>query len=728
MGISTSTGTLVAGTSRTFNLAPASAITLTLPPNCRVTITESPATVAATSLGGNATRVHNPRLPGTFTYGPYPMGGSVLVENGSNSGSSVGWVRSDALIAESVDGTSSLVDGAGNSILNLDFPVASYGRITPAKKYATAAMTSGSAVLSVVGYAFTDADVGSTVGVLGAGVVSADYTVAANDGVLVGTVLSTADGVATLSVSATNTVSNAQCVFGVPIDTAIAAAVAACRAAYATTGISGQVVIPPGNYIAVASLPTGSGVGFRGAGRTNTRVFVVKVVADANDSTTASWIRKADGEGSALYDRINLNDFAVDGTYFAAVGTYGPDMKMISMSLTSNSTVQRLEITNNPSTALGFDESENCLIADNIILFPGRLARPNLTTGSSGGSGIGIATGSAAAATARGGRGLSMILRNNFIRGNWTVANGVNGTGRAGINIEASSATTAPTTYQNGILIEGNIIEGFFNGIVDSGGQGTVVRGNIVRKCTNGIKAGTNGVSTGGLPRDMQIIGNDVSDSITISTANAVGIVVTSTSAAVDTRGRVKVAHNKVRGSAGYGIQINGATSYPVENVDVFDNDVSESGLSGIRISGTTLKGLTVVQNRCISNGKLGTGGNTAPISVGASSVWTDGQLSGNTYLDYAGSPTQDASASISTSASLPGVFTDLQGTATLVGGTVTVTRQQITANSIVRITRRTTGGTLGHLSVALTAGTSFTINSSSGTDTSTVLWEIVQF
>ena len=117
MGTSTSTGTLTAGQSRTFNLAPASAVTLTLLPNARVTITESPAIVTATGLGGNATRVHEPRLPGSFTYGPYPMGGAVLVENESNSGSSVAWVRSDALIAESVDGTASLVDGAGNAFL-----------------------------------------------------------------------------------------------------------------------------------------------------------------------------------------------------------------------------------------------------------------------------------------------------------------------------------------------------------------------------------------------------------------------------------------------------------------------------------------------------------------------------------------------------------------------------------------------------------------------------------
>lgn len=68
MGISTSTGTLIAGQSRTFNLSPASAVTLTLSPNVRVTITETPATVAATGLGGNASRVHEPRLPGTFTF------------------------------------------------------------------------------------------------------------------------------------------------------------------------------------------------------------------------------------------------------------------------------------------------------------------------------------------------------------------------------------------------------------------------------------------------------------------------------------------------------------------------------------------------------------------------------------------------------------------------------------------------------------------------------------
>jgi hypothetical protein len=44
------------------------------------------------------------------------MGGSVLVENESNSGSSVAWVRSDSIVAESADGSLSLVDGGGKLV------------------------------------------------------------------------------------------------------------------------------------------------------------------------------------------------------------------------------------------------------------------------------------------------------------------------------------------------------------------------------------------------------------------------------------------------------------------------------------------------------------------------------------------------------------------------------------------------------------------------------------
>lgn len=66
-------------------------------------------------------------------------------------------------------------------------------------------------------------------------------------------------------------------------------------------------------------------------------------------------------------------------------------------------------------------------------------------------------------------------------------------------------------------------------------------------------------------------------------------------------------------------------------------------------------------------------------------------------------------------------------GAAVLVGGTVTVTNRIVTANSRIFLTRSTTGGTVGHLSYTISAGTSFTINSSSGTDTSTINWMIIE-
>lgn len=120
MAAITTTGTLTAGNSRTFALAPGSALTLTLLPNCRVTVTETPETVSASDAGGNSPRTHNHQLAGVFTYGPYAMGGSVVVDNASNSGSTVSWGRKDTVVSTSSDGTS-LVDGAGNPVAG--FPI-----------------------------------------------------------------------------------------------------------------------------------------------------------------------------------------------------------------------------------------------------------------------------------------------------------------------------------------------------------------------------------------------------------------------------------------------------------------------------------------------------------------------------------------------------------------------------------------------------------------------------
>ena len=67
-------------------------------------------------------------------------------------------------------------------------------------------------------------------------------------------------------------------------------------------------------------------------------------------------------------------------------------------------------------------------------------------------------------------------------------------------------------------------------------------------------------------------------------------------------------------------------------------------------------------------------------------------------------------------------------GIATLVAGTVTVNTTKVTANSRIFLTAQTSAGTRGSPGVtARVAGTSFTITSTSGTDTSTVAWWIAE-
>lgn len=67
-------------------------------------------------------------------------------------------------------------------------------------------------------------------------------------------------------------------------------------------------------------------------------------------------------------------------------------------------------------------------------------------------------------------------------------------------------------------------------------------------------------------------------------------------------------------------------------------------------------------------------------------------------------------------------------GTVALVAGTATVSTTKVTANSRIYLTTQTVGGTIGVQYIsARTAGTSFTITSTSGTDTSTVAWLIVE-
>jgi len=127
--------------------------------------------------------------------------------------------------------------------------------------------------------------------------------------------------------------------------------------------------------------------------------------------------------------------------------------------------------------------------------------------------------------------------------------------------------------------------------------------------------------------------------------------------------------------------------------------------------------GLTAAQSAALN---FQTGNGSPPYPVGGFATTLDGLLflaDQVTAVTWFGA--QDA---------VPPMPSVASGTVTLAAGTVTVANTEITAGSIVRLNRQAAGGTLGELSVALTAGTSFTVNSSSATDTSTVYYEIVSY
>ena len=66
-------------------------------------------------------------------------------------------------------------------------------------------------------------------------------------------------------------------------------------------------------------------------------------------------------------------------------------------------------------------------------------------------------------------------------------------------------------------------------------------------------------------------------------------------------------------------------------------------------------------------------------------------------------------------------------GTGTLVAGSLTVNTNKVTASSRIFYSVSTAGGTQGFLSYTISAGTSFTITSTSATDTSSINWIIIE-
>jgi hypothetical protein len=117
-------------------------------------------------------------------------------------------------------------------------------------------------------------------------------------------------------------------------------------------------------------------------------------------------------------------------------------------------------------------------------------------------------------------------------------------------------------------------------------------------------------------------------------------------------------------------------------------------------------------------------------INGGATALVIDGTVGAYVRLVSNGATAWTGSASLPTVPKTVATVAPVKtGTATLVAGTVTVADTAITANSVIRVTSKTLGGTPGALFIsAKTAATSFVISSTNAGETSVVQYDVVSY
>lgn len=367
------------------------------------------------------------------------------------------------------------------------------------------------------------------------------------------------------------------------------------------------------------------------------------------------------------------NGLGANNGFCADIAFYAPNSSSVGMrNKILNNTCKSTQVIFN---FLAFNIS-NCLISGNFI--------SGAKTSTTNNDGYGIVVYDTA----------SYTLPYSLTNFNTISNNTVTGTQGTGIYVASCDNTTItgntvsyvgavqldPTLPVGGIVLNGlfssqNTITG--NTISSSGKDGIVSSSNTTTTISgNTISAsGQHGIHLRGLNQSISVVGNNISASTNRGIFDDLAA-----------KTYITISGNSVYSSGSTGIEINGMT---------------KSVISGNVSANNSLKGI-------VSNG------NYNSITDNVLFDNTDGAFSGslaNGNMFRNNKFTNGAS----------------QGVATLVGGAVTVSTAEIKSTDIVLITRSAIGGTLGQLTVrGIVSGTSFLIDSSSGSETSSVYWQIV--
>lgn len=227
---------------------------------------------------------------------------------------------------------------------------------------------------------------------------------------------------------------------------------------------------------------------------------------------------------------------------------------------------------------------------------------------------------------------------------------------------------------------------------------------------------------------NLLILGNTINGRETGTTSRGIYVVATTSAGRWDMLRNCRISNNHISHTAHNGMDVSGA--YVTINDNSFWNCGMESGVNHYAIllnnNASTITSNVWVSGNIVNNNK----GSAQPFIVGVGNSGTAKSIvisrsNRGSNLSNAGVGTGNHSIN---SAQYANVDLDYMTgvTAAMTSGAVSNALPLIKATSRVIVSRRTTGGTVGHVSVNVTAGAGFNIISSSGTETSTFDYTIV--
>jgi Major tropism determinant N-terminal domain/Pectate lyase superfamily protein len=424
----------------------------------------------------------------------------------------------------------------GSLVLN----IRDYGAVGNYQTFATGAMTASSATFTdTTNGAFTSANVGQYITVVGAGAAGVDLSTT------ISSVQSSTS--VTLATTASTTVSAATYAFGTSDTTAINSAITAAASANAyTTGAT--VYFPPGSYALGTTLVPASNVALIGSGIGNSTLYPFG---------TAAAVTLQASSGSPITN-ITMAHLTIDGARQA--GAYNVAIKGIFLQYVSHGTFEDLVVQNCIATGIGTDFLTNGTVIHNCrAINNGRLNHAGV--GGGGGNGIGIGTG-------------------EYTVEDWVVSDCyASANGRYGIMMESQTGTTSYGMRISNCYSTANY--GF--GYGDAGGNGALWANCIAyNNAYDGFS-----IDNGTIGATAQPSGNSTYSNCLAIANSRYGFSYQPT--ASNSTSVAGAGNHSYRGCKAYlntslGFNINSASSHPVSGMTYTACEAYSNGASGLEV------------------------------------------------------------------------------------------------------------------------------------------------